>query len=146
MRCDDDGIPAFDGVNGFNHRSCFGISRRCKGTDHTHGLRDFYDVALRIFFQDADGLVIDDVHQCCSRLALDLKEFPVVVPKLSLINRELSNLFGDARLGDRPNHRANQIINLFLGVVFDLLLRRARPLNERGNFFCGREALSVGTV
>src|SRR3546814_1003009 len=53
---------------------------------------------------------------------------------LGFIDREPGDLFSNARLGDRPHHCGDQLVDLLLGVILDLRLRCARTCDERGDF------------
>src|SRR3546814_15485647 len=67
-------------------------------------------------------------------LAGDLEELAFVIAQLGFIDREPGDLFSNARLGDRPHHCGDQLVDLLLGVILDLRLRCARTCDERGDF------------
>ena len=130
VRCDNDRVAAFDSVNAFDHGSGFRVGRWRQRADHAQWLGENADIAFRIFLNDTDGLVMNDVQECRARLTLDLQEFTVVVAELGFINGELSNLFRHAGSGHGPHHCSDQRVDLLLRVVFDLFLRGARSRNQ----------------
>src|SRR3546814_4885596 len=73
-----------------------------------------HDVALGIFLDNAHRLVVDDVIEGRARLAGDLEELAFVIAQLGFIDREPGDLFSNARLGDRPHHCGDQLVDLLL--------------------------------
>ena len=63
----------------------------------------------------------------------DLEILALVVAELGLVHRELWRFLSDAGAGAGPHHGLDQLVDLLLGVILDLLLGRARALDEGGN-------------
>ena len=123
-------------MNGFNDRGGLRIGRWRECANNAHRFCDFDEISLDVFFKDANGLVMDDIHQRCPSFSLNLKELAGVVAKLGFIDGELSDVLGDARTGNGPDHGSDQVIHLLLSVMFYRVLSRSRASNELGNFCC----------
>ena len=138
MGGDDDRVAALDRVDRLDHRRRLGVGRRRERADHADRLGEDDDLALGIFLDDADRLVVDNVHQGGAGLAEDLEIFAVIIAELGLLDGVAGDLLGDARAGDRPDHRADQFVHPLLRRMLDLGLRRARPRDQAGDFGGGR--------
>ena len=118
----NDRIPAFDGVNAFDNGGRFRVGRGRQCADYSQRLGEDANVALGIFLNDANGLVVNDVEEGGAGFALDLQEFAVVVAELGFIDSELGNLFCHTRPRHGPHHGSDQRIDLLLRIVLDLFL------------------------
>ncbi len=133
VRGDDDRVPALDRVDRLDHRRRLGVGGRRQRADHADRLGDDDDLALGIFLEHADRLVAQYVHQGGAGLAEDLEIFALVIAEPGLVDGEAGDLLGDAGARDRPDHGADQRVDLLLAVMLDLLLRRARPRDQAGD-------------
>ena len=57
---------------------------------------------------------------------MDLEVFPRVITQLGFINGELGDFFRYVLPRHRPDHGRDQLVDLFLGIIGNLLLGRAR--------------------
>ena len=66
--------------------------------------------------------------------AEDFEELAIIIAKLRFFDRVRRDLFGNAGLGHCPHHAADQTVNLFLGIMFDLRLGHAAARDQFSNF------------
>ena len=144
VRRDDDGVAALDRVDRLDHRRRLGVGRGRKRADHADRLGEHDDVPLRIFLDHADRLVVDDVHQGGAGLAEDLEIFAVIIAELGLLDGVAGDLLGGAGLGDRPDHRPDQLVDPLLRGMLDLGLRRLARAISAGDLGGRLGALVAG--